>query len=112
MTGPELPELDSVVGPVEWHHEIHYCNCFDDAPENPEAYMSSQCRTNYLRGIAQRKLRVKKLKEALILTRISTLEEAAEALPFIDRPDNILVRQQDAAHFLKDRANELRKDIQ
>lgn len=36
------------------------------------------------------------------------LEQAARDLPYLDRPSNMLVRQQDAAAWLRSRATELR----
>jgi len=44
-----------------------------------------------------------KLREA----RVQALREAAEELPYLDRPKNMLVRQQDAAHWLRARATTL-----
>jgi hypothetical protein len=45
---------------------------------------------------------------ALAGVKAEVLEEAADHLPFIDRPRNLIVRQQDAAHWLRARAAQIR----
>lgn len=50
------------------------------------------------------------IEAAAAFIRAQALEDAADDLPFLNRPKNMLVRQQDAAHWLRDRAAEMRED--
>lgn len=46
---------------------------------------------------------------AIRTAKVQALREAADALPYLDRPKNMLVRQQDAAAWLRERANQIER---
>ena len=46
---------------------------------------------------------------AIRTAKAEALREAADALPYLDRPKNMLVRQQDAAAWLRERADQIER---
>ena len=75
-------EINRIVGPVFWHHGgWSECNCSDDAPEDPEAYMSDVCRRSYNAGVRARQKRIEALMQHIRRERADVLMDAASKLP-------------------------------
>ena len=85
MAGKYDELIEAAVGPNYWHHDLKYCECALDAPENEDAFMSQSCIENFHTGALERLHRGQALLELVKIIEDEARDDALKLMMNIMR---------------------------